>query len=146
MDVSRAQLSNLGDGVLLTDPDWPYDVRVNIGEVEGWAAVIGLTVTARDPEQPITSSVLDQLPVRQIAHVAASALAGEGETHYRMLARSRPHGLRSWPIEHFRRVDRVAAWARATRRPGGAAGAVAEFWEVHLRTARRWLARARDLA
>jgi hypothetical protein len=100
--------------------------------------VLGIYVWSRD-DQGITSTVLTQVPVRQIASVAASAMKGEGEAQYRMLARPRPAGSRSWPPDHFSRVARVGAWARSTGRPGGAAGAVAEFWGVHYRTARRWL-------
>lgn len=140
MDVSKAQVSNLGNEVELIDPGWPWVVNVQMGQDEdGRPAVFGLTVLARD-EKPITSAVLGQLPMRQLASVAASALAGEGDAQYRMLALPRPQGLRSWPPEHFERVARVAAWARSTGRPGGAAGAIAEFWGVHYRTARRWLA------
>lgn len=137
MDVSRAQLSNLGDEVELVDPSFPWTVRVQVDHVDGRPAVVALAVVARGQE-PITSITLDQIPVRQLAGVVASALAGEGEAHYRMLAQPRPPG-RSWPPEHFQRVATVAAWARATSRPGGAAGTVAEFWGVHYRTARRWI-------
>lgn len=142
MDISRAQLSNLGDEVILDDPGWPFTVRVavTLGAPDRPAAT-RVTVESRDGD-PVTSAVLAQVPMRQVVHVAASAVAGEGETHFRMLARPRPVGARSWPADHYRRVARVASWARATGRPGGAAGAVAEFWGVHLRTARRWLARA----
>lgn len=139
MDVSRAQMSNLGTRVELVDQAFPWTVRVRLSESAQRPAVVGLEVESRDG-QPITSSVLAQLPVRQIAGVAASALAGEGEAQYRMLARPRPPGVRSWPPDHFQRVGQVASWARQTGRPGGAAGAVAEFWGVHYRTARRWLA------
>lgn len=138
MDVSRAQLSNLGDEVVLEDPGFPWTVRVRLSEDSDRPVVLGLTVEARSG-QAITSTALAQIPVRQLASVAASALKGEGEAQYRMLAQPRPPGSRSWPPDHFHRVARVAAWARATGRPGGAAGAVADFWDVHYRTARRWL-------
>lgn len=138
MDVSRAQLSNLRDEVVLVDPAFPWTVRVRLSEDADRPVVLGLTVESRTG-QAITSTALAQIPVRQIASVAASALRGEGEAQYRMLASPRPPGIRSWPPDHFQRVARVAAWARRTGRPGGAAGAVAEFWGVHYRTARRWL-------
>lgn len=138
MDVSRAQLSNLGDEVALVDPAFPWSVRVRLSEDADRPVVLGLTVESRDGSA-ITSTALAQIPVRQLASVAASALRGEGEAQYRMLASPRPPGVRSWPPDHFQRVARVAAWARRTGRPGGAAGAVAEFWGVHYRTARRWL-------
>jgi hypothetical protein len=140
VDVSRAQLSNLGDAVSLVDPAFPWEVVVRLSTDADRPEVLEMHVVA-DPgdPQPITSTALAQIPVRQIASVAASALAGEGEAQYRMLAAPRPPGQRSWPPDHFQRVARVAAWARATGRPGGAAGAVAEFWDVHYRTARRWL-------
>jgi hypothetical protein len=138
VDVSRAQLSNTGIMVQLIDPLFPWTVDVYLSQGAERPEIRGLVVWARE-DQPITSTVLAQLPVRQMASVAASALQGEGEAQYRMLARPRPSGSRSWPPEHFERVARVGAWARATGRPGGAAGAVAEFWGVHYRTARRWL-------
>lgn len=139
MDVSRAQLSNLGDEIELVDPAFPWTVRVRLDDKADRPLVLNLAVIARNG-QPITSTALAQIPVRQIAGVAASALKGEPEAQYRMLARPRPAGSRSWPADHLSRVARVAAWARATQRPGGAAGTVAEFWAVHYRTARRWLA------
>lgn len=140
MDVSRAQLSNLGDEVEVVDPGFPWTIRVRLaGQDESdRPTVLALAVAARDG-QPITSTALARIPVRQLAGVAASALAGEGEAQYRMLAAPRPPGSRSWPDDHFQRVGRVASWARSTGRPGGAAGAVAEFWGVHYRTARRWI-------
>lgn len=142
MDVSRAQLSNLGDAVTLVDPSFRWEVLVRLSQDAGRPEVVELHVIAdpNDP-QPITSTVLAQIPVRQIASVAASALKGEGEAQYRMLAAPRPPGSRSWPPDHFQRVARVVAWARSTGRPGGAAGAVSEFWGVHYRTARRWISR-----
>lgn len=141
MDVSRAQLSNTGECIQLTDPDFPYTIDVYLRPEAERPEVRGMVVWAREGAGPITSTVLAQIPVRQIAGVAASAMRGEGEAQYRMLARPRPAGSRSWPPDHFSRVARVAAWARATQRPGGAAGTVSEFWGVHCRTARRWLSR-----
>lgn len=140
--MSRAQLSNLGNAVSLVDPEFPWEIVVRLSDDAERPEVVEMSIVA-DPAnpEPITSTVLARIPVRQIAGVAASALSGEGEEQYRMLAAPRPPGVRSWPDDHFQRVARVAAWARATGRPGGAAGAVAEFWDVHYRTARRWLSR-----
>lgn len=142
MDVSRAQVMNLGDEVLITDPDFPHTVRVCMREDAPRPEVEVLTVVAR-AGAPITSTVLTQIPMRQIAGVAASALLGQEEAQYRMLAAPRPTGSRSWPPEHFRNVRRVAQWATATGRPGGAIAAVADFWDVNPRTARRWIAHRR---
>lgn len=144
MDVSRAQLSNLGDTVVLDDPLFPWRVQVRLSGESDRPAVTELVIRSRDGE-PVTAAALAQLPVRQIASVAASALQGEGDAQYRMLAAPRPQGSRSWPEDHFGRVVRVAAWARRIGRPGGAAGAVSEFWGVDYRTARRWLSRAKEL-
>lgn len=148
MDVSRAQLSNTGAMVQLVDPGFPFTVDVYLAEGTDRPQIRGLVVWARldgeDRSEPITASVLAQLPVRQIASVAASALQGEDETLYRMLAKPRPLGVRSWPEDHFSRVARVAAWAVRIGRPGGVAGAVSEFWAVDSRTARRWLSQARE--
>lgn len=149
MDVSKAQLTNTGDMVQLVDPGFPWTVDVYLADSTERPEVRGLVVWARQDEEghaePITSTVLAQIPVRQLASVAASALQGEGDAQYRMLARPRPQGSRSWPAEHYQRVATVAAWARRTGRPGGAAGAVSEFWGVHYRTARRWIAEAAGL-
>jgi hypothetical protein len=142
MDLSRASLSNLGDRVVLTDPIWPWTVEVRLAHVEGRPVIVGLAVESHN-KQPITTTALTRIPLRQIASVAASAMAGEGEAQYRMLAQPRPAGKRGWPPDHYSRVARVASWARATGRPGGPACAVAEFWGVHHRTARRWLASVR---
>lgn len=144
MDVSRAQLSNLGDTVVLDDPSFPWGVQVRLSGDSDRPEISELIVRSRAGE-PITSTVLAQLPIRQIAGVAASALLGEGEAQYRMLAKPRPAGTRSWPLDHFERVVRVASWARRIGRPGGAGGAVSEFWSVDYRTARRWLSQARAL-
>jgi hypothetical protein len=144
MDVSRAQLSNLGDTVVLDDPLFPWRVQVRLSPDAERPALTELIIRSRDGEA-ITASVLAQLPIRQIASVAASALQGEGEAQYRMLARPRPPGARSWPLEHFQHVVTVASWARQIGRAGGAAGAVSEFWGVDYRTARRWLSRAKEL-
>lgn len=147
MDVSRAQLSNTGAMVQLTDPSFPFTVDVYLADGTERPEIRGLVLWARpneeDHTEPITASVLAQLPVRQIASVAASALQGEDETLYRMLATPRPPGVRSWPEDHFSRVARVASWAVRIGRPGGVAGAVSEFWGVDSRTARRWLSQAR---
>lgn len=144
MDVSRAQLSNLGDTVVLDDPGFPWRIQVRLSADAERPALTEMVIRSRDGE-PITASVLAQLPIRQIASVAASAVQGEDETLYRMLAAPRPPGARSWPLDHFRAVVRVASWARQIGRPGGAAGAVSEFWGVDYRTARRWLSRAKEL-
>lgn len=142
MDVSRAQLSVLSDEVVLDDPGFPFRVRVQLSGQREAPSVAEFTVHARGDEA-ITSTVLAQIPVRQIAGVAASALRGGGdEARYRALATPRPEGARSWPSDHFERVTEVAAWARRVGRAGGEAGTVSEFWEVCPRTARRWLADA----
>lgn len=150
MDVAQAQASNTGEEVVFDDPGWPYTIRVRMSPDTKRPVVRELTVTAREEHTssprstprhpPVTSTVLAQIPVRQLASVAASLLAGEGEAQYRMLASPRLPGKRDWPPDHLARVARVAAWARATGRAGGMSGTIAEFWGVHCRTARRWLA------
>lgn len=144
MDVSRAQLSNSGNSVQLVDPEFPWTVDVYTAQESESPHVRGLVIWARGDE-PITSAVLSRLPLRQLASVAASALQGEDEAQYRMLAVPRQPGQRSWPPAHFYRVSQVAAWARRVGRSGGAGGTVSEFWQVDYRTARRWLSRAREL-
>lgn len=142
MDVSRAQLSNLGDAIALDDPSFPWRVRVTVSRTSDKPQVTSLTVESRDGV-PVTSTTLGKIPVRQIAGVAASAVLGQGdEAQYRMLAQPRPDGARSWPDDHYGRVHRVASWARRIGRDGGETAAVAEFWGVCSRTARRWIARS----
>ena len=121
MDVSRAQVSNSGTSVQLVDPGFPFTVDIYMSENRDRPEIRGLVVWARGDE-PVSSTMLAQLPIRQIAGVAASALLGEGEAQYRMLAKPRPPGARSWPLDHFERVVRVASWARRIGRPGGAGG------------------------
>jgi hypothetical protein len=142
MDVSRAQLSNLGDAIALDDPAFPWKIRVILSRKADKPHITSLTVESRG-ETPVTSTALGKIPVKQIAAVAASALLGQGdEARYRMLAQPRPDGARSWPRDHYRRVARVASWARRIGRDGGEAGAVSEFWGVCPRTARRWISRS----
>ena len=143
MDVSRAQLSYAGDGVTLIDPGFPYAVRVTLSSDEERPQVDSVLVTSTG-EAPITREVLNRVPVRQIAGVAASVLRGGGdESRYRMLALPRPAGTRSWPPDHYQRVLRVAQWARRSGRVGGEISVISEFWGVCPRTARRWLELAR---
>ncbi|HEU4754752.1 MAG TPA: hypothetical protein VFU47_16710, partial [Armatimonadota bacterium] len=66
MDVSRAQLSNLGDEVVLVDPAFPWSVRVRLSEDADRPVVLGMTVESRDGSA-ITSTALAQIPVRQLA-------------------------------------------------------------------------------
>ena len=99
MDVSRAQVTNLGDEVVLAEYGWPFTVRVQLYPNAERPEVRRLVIEERTG-LPITGTVLAQLPMQQIAQVAASLLAGEGEAQYRMLARPRPTGQRSWPADH----------------------------------------------
>jgi hypothetical protein len=139
MDVSRAQLSNVGDEVVLEDPAFPWRVTARVKAGTDQPFLDRLIVEARE-DATITSTALAQIPVRQIAAVALSATRGDAETQFRMLAKPRPPGMRAWPAEHYQNVKRVADWARSVGWEGGGAAAVAAFWRVHLRTARRWLA------
>lgn len=140
MNVSNAQLSNTGDGIVLDDPAFPFRVRAHLADDAERPTVTALTIESRGTAG-ITAGVLGQIPVRQIAGVAASALRGGGdEARFRMLAKPRPEGVRSWPPDHFERVARVASWARQIGREGGETAAVADFWSVCPRTARRWIA------
>lgn len=143
MDVSRAQLSSLGDQVTLDDPGFPYTVRVQLDPGSDHPQVHALTVTAREGAA-VTREALSRIPVRHLAGVAASELRGGGdEAKYRMLAVPRAAGERSWPPEHYQRVLRVAWWAKRSGRSGGEISAIAEFWDVCPRTVRRWLVLAR---
>lgn len=140
MDLSIARVATIA----------PNRVRIYAGsweitaQVENFAGRPMLVeIGVKNKRGAVTSTGLGALPLRQITVLAASAVWGGDETLFRMLASPLPPGVRSWPPEHYERVRRVAVWASGSGRRGGAEGAVSEFWSVSLRTARRWLARAK---
>lgn len=147
IDVDQAQVSRHPDGaVTFDDPDAPWVVHATVVEVGDRVCIGQLRVESRDGVC-ITSARLGRLPTAQILQVAAAETMGDvhtDETYYRMLARPRARGARSWDPEHYKRVLMVHDWAVRTRRPGGGPQAVAELWGVAKNpTVRRWLARAR---
>lgn len=147
IDIDRAQVARHPDGsVTIDDPGSPWLIHVTVSEADGRVCIGQLRVDSRDG-LCITSARLGRLPTAQILQVAAAEVLGEGhdnEMYYRMLARPRGRGERSWGPEHYRRVLAVHDWAVRTGRPGGGPQAVAELWGVvKCPTVWRWLARAR---
>jgi len=141
MDIERAMVEVTGvRQVRICVPPWIVTARVAQLHT-GRPILADLCV---QHEEGITAARLATLPVRQITMLAAEAMWGAEETIYRMSATPLSPGMRSHPPEHYRRVARVAEWATRSARPGGPAVCVAQFWDVHVRTARRWLARARS--
>lgn len=147
VDVDRAQVSRGPDGsVTIDDPGAPWVVHVAVQEVDGRVCIGGLRVESRDG-LCITGARLGRLPTAHLLQVAAAEVLGSqnvDEMYYRMLARPREGGARSWDADHYRRVLAVHDWAVRTGRPGGGPRAVAEFWGVAEKpTVWRWLAQAR---
>lgn len=147
LDVDRAQVTRDQDGqVVINDPDCPLLVAVKVGKVAGQRQITELTVQARHPTARISPAALVRLPLAQIRHLAVAA-GHPNEAHYRALAQPKPRGQRGWDVGHWERVLAVYEWATETRRPGGGAQAIAEFWGVSIDpTVYRWLATARKRA
>lgn len=143
LDVDACAVSSTAGGPTeFDDPTCPWVVRIWAVNAAGRTRLARLEVVARDPATvDIGAAGLARLPTAQLRQVAA-AHAHPDEVYYRMLARPRPPGQRSWSAEHWAAVATVAAWATATARPGGAVAAVADLWSVAAEpTARRWLSR-----
>lgn len=150
IDPARATVSRLGDGsVQFADPDSPWLVRI-WPDLDGGRRIGALRVDVRDPAAPVTVGRLASLPLAHLLHVATVGQIESGspdETFYRMLARPKPRGQRSWDPDHYDRVLQVRDWAIRTKRPGGGSQAVADMWHVARDpTAHRWLREARRRA
>lgn len=141
IDLSRAAIALTDDGVTIDDPGSPWLLSAGRVDVrDGRPQLVNLQVTARDGAPSVTAPRLGKLPLRTITRLIAAVQLGAqhpNESHYRMLAADTTTG------DHHRRVLTVHDWAVVTKRPGGGAGTVAEFWQVTQRTAYRWLADAR---
>jgi hypothetical protein len=141
MDITQAVVERLDhDQVRIYLNPVLLTARVNV--IDNRPVLVELTI---HNDAGITASSLADLPMRGITMLAASAVFGAEESIYRRLATPTAVGVRSWTAEHYRRVSQVAAWAARSKRRGGPAVCVAEFWDVHERTARRWLAEASRL-
>jgi len=150
IDMDRAQISRSPDGaVVIDDPGAPWVVHAWVSEATGRPCLAQLVVQAREGGLCVTAARLGRLPTAQILHIAAVEVLGHGhddEMYYRMLARPRERGARTWGAEHYKRVLMVHSWAVRTGRPGGGAQAVADLWGVAKNpTVWRWLARARQM-
>jgi hypothetical protein len=142
MDITRASYGLTGDGVVIDDPAFPWLVRTRVGVRDnGLPMLTELHIVARDENPPaLTAAWLCRLRTRLILRITAALQIGsehENEAYYRTLATDERGN------DHYRRVLTVASWASQVSRPGGGAGAVAEFWGVTRRTAFRWLRHAR---
>jgi hypothetical protein len=125
--------------VTVDDPDSPLLLRVRVAAETG--RISEVQVSCRHPSGRITAAALSRLPLDQIRAVASPH---PNDWLMRLVLTPRVRGSRSWPQRHWDEVAEVAAWARETRRPGGAARAVADMWGVAVDpTAYRWLARVR---
>lgn len=148
VNTGLTQVGRRVDGtVTFDDPSSPWRTTVRL---RGDSTHIQrLTITVRPGALPITAARLARLPIQQMRHVAAAAVAPAthpDEVYYRMLAAPRPVGQREWPDEHWLRVGEVFNWAEQTGRPGGGSRAIADLWQVEIDpTVYRWLARVREL-
>lgn len=150
LDVERAEVSRSTSGaVTFSDPGYPFVVRIwTRARTRGHPETSRIYVTARPGQAAITARQLARLPLDQMLHIATSESATvrehPNELYYRMLAKPKPPGQRSWPDDHWPAVLEIFEWATDTKRPGGGIRAVAELWRVsRFPTAQRWLAEAR---
>jgi hypothetical protein len=142
MDLSKATVEVTGlSSVRLCADGWIVDADVEVRDGRPVLVRLGLV-----HQGGINAMLLSMLPTRHITMIAANAVWGAEETIYRTLATPRPAGSRAWGADHYLRVWRVAQWAARSGRAGGPAVCVGQFWGVHERTARRWLAVASRVA
>src|SRR5690606_35323875 len=142
MDLSNAVIEVTGlHSVRLSIPPWVIDAEVD----DRFGLPILTQLSVINEREGITASSLSGLPIRHITRIAANAVWVMEETIYRALA-TRRSGRRSEPLDHYQPVLQVADWAARSGRKGGPAICVAQFWGVHERTARRWLAVASRVA
>lgn len=143
MDLARATCMLTGEGhVLLDDPGSSWQVQVQLTHSTNGFPVIGhLAIVAKEPARPLTEQWLRRLDLRAITRMASAFTVGDypNETYYRRLAVDGGVGT----LDHSRRLLQVTTWAQQVSYPGGAAGAVSQFWGVSTRTAYRWLRAAR---
>lgn len=146
IDVSSAQIQVDDSGtIVIDDPDSPLIVKVTTDDS---GKISDLQVTRRHPSGRITSAIMARLPIAQIQRLATvitrTRTSTPDEAWWTVSAVTKPAGSRHWPDDHWVTVRAVATWAKATKRPGGAATAIADLWGIAKRpTAYRWLARAR---
>lgn len=155
INLDRARVSLHRDGsAVVDDPASPWLLRAWVRpDPTGRHRLTQLRVDVRDGGAGITAARLARLPLAQIVHLAGALHVDSGhpnESYYRLLARPRPPGQRSWDAGHYGRVWQVYRWAEDTGRPGGGVRAVAELWGVaapsRSKTAYRWVAEARRRA
>jgi len=140
-DVDGASTALTENGIVIDDPEAPFFVRIGI-EMDGEAPRISELNIVPKNGHTIRRHWLTTLPLRELQMAAVSIALGSdyvNESYYRRIAA----GGRA-PLDS--RVAAVAAWAEVIKRPGGQARAIAEFWGIHERTARRWLRLVRERA
>lgn len=151
VDVDSARMSRASDGaVVFDDPNAPWVVRLwTRSRGRGRPVVSRIAVTARNGgEVGITADRLGRLPISQMLHLASTEPRAvkqhPNEVYWRMLARPKAYGQRSWTDDHWDTVYDVYQWAVETGRPGGGTQAIADMWGVAKKpTAERWRAIAR---
>lgn len=138
VDISQAVIERTGTSeVRIGLPPW--DITAHIHHIDGVPTLT--TVTIHNPAG-INATALSRIPWHRLTAIAADALWGGEEAIYRRMATPIKEAGRQRSAQHYQRVAKVAAWAARSKRPGGPAVCVAQFWGVHERTARRWLAAA----
>jgi hypothetical protein len=139
-NIERASTGLIGhDMVVIDDPEAPFTLEVSIDQPDGAARLAALTIVPRDGKV-LRRNWLTSLPLREIFMAAAALTLGSesvNESYYRRLAAGGVAPLHD-------RVAAVANWAEQVKRPGAGSQAVADFWGVHPRTARRWLRHVRE--
>lgn len=142
LNISHATTGLTEAGIVINDPNAPYRVTVHADRLHNVPVIANLTLDLKEHELPPSRAeqigFITALPMRDIMRAAIALQFGSdhaNEAYYRSLVASgadRDHAILT-----------VASWAKQIDRPGGASGAIAEFWGVSQRTAFRWLARAR---
>lgn len=145
LNISQATTGLTEAGVVIDDPDAPYRVTVHADHVMDVPVIARLSLDLKRGDLPPSRTeqvaFVSSLPVRDIMRVAMALQFGSenaNEAYYRSLVAS--------GADRDSAILTVASWAQEIERPGGASGAVAEFWGVTRRTAFRWLAHARENA
>ena len=133
LDNAQVALDSTGT-VTITDPGLPITIRARCDQ-HGY--LIHLDLTATD-DTHLTVGKISRLPLAHIRRIAATSTIAD--MVMTSIAVDKPSGTRTWGPDHWQAVRSVAAWARATKRPGGASAAVAQLWGVTRNpTAYRWI-------
>lgn len=135
IDMSRATVSRDGKGaIMISQVDAPIAVVVRVESGE----ITSMTIVPRGGHQ-LTATGLGRIPLGAIRRLVRMS-RHPNDLIWQHSVTQRECGERSWPEDHWLEVHEVYLWARRTKRPGGATGAIADLWGVsRYPTAKRWI-------